>query len=111
MKSAARGRQAQQRGRPSSGSRASAEDEGKRHSSSSRETGGDAAWRRGKPGDRNGEFSPDLLYKDERDREALESMNEFEREAELARRYEELVRERQRKELLRRQDQDRKSKA
>lgn len=31
-------------------------------------------------------------------------MNEFEREAELARRYEELVRERQRKELLRKQD-------
>ncbi|CBZ52091.1 conserved hypothetical protein [Neospora caninum Liverpool] len=105
--SSGRGRQAP-RGRPSSSSRV-ADDEG-RQSSSSRETG-DAWGRRGRPGDKNGEFSPDLLYKDERDREALESMNEFEREAELARRYEELVRERQRKELLRRQDQDRKSTA
>lgn len=36
--------------------------------------------------------------------QALESLNEFERERELTRRYEEFVRERQREELLNRND-------
>ncbi|PFH32871.1 RNA polymerase-associated protein RTF1 [Besnoitia besnoiti] len=105
-----RGRYSQQRGRLSASSRASA-DEGKGSADASL-SGRRArqAEDRGAVGSA-GEFNPDFLYKDEQDREALESMNEFEREAELARRYEELVRERQRKELLRRRDKDKKSKA
>ncbi|OEH80319.1 RNA polymerase-associated protein rtf1 [Cyclospora cayetanensis] len=47
------------------------------------------------------EFDAELLYRDDNDKKALESMNEFQREAELARRYEEVARERQRAELLR----------
>eukprot|EP00920_Eleutheroschizon_duboscqi_P038163 GHVT01091213.1.p1 GENE.GHVT01091213.1~~GHVT01091213.1.p1 ORF type:complete len:658 (-),score=161.25 GHVT01091213.1:298-2271(-) len=43
---------------------------------------------------------PPALYRDEEDRRALEQMNEFDREAELARRYEEKIRERQRRELI-----------
>ncbi|KAL8270921.1 hypothetical protein Esti_005133 [Eimeria stiedai] len=46
------------------------------------------------------DFDAELLYRDDSDKKALESMNEFEREAELARRYEEVARERQRAELL-----------
>ncbi|KAL8426741.1 hypothetical protein Efla_002255 [Eimeria flavescens] len=54
------------------------------------------------------EFDAEFLYKDDNDKKAscliaaaaLESMNEFQREAELARRYEEVARERQRAELL-----------
>ncbi|CDJ43935.1 hypothetical protein ETH_00021305 [Eimeria tenella] len=45
-------------------------------------------------------FDAESLYRDASDKKALESLNEFQREAELARRYEEFARQRQREELL-----------
>ncbi|CDI84491.1 hypothetical protein, conserved [Eimeria acervulina] len=45
-------------------------------------------------------FDAESLYRDASDKKALESLNEFQREAELARRYEEVARRRQREELL-----------
>ncbi|KAF8818529.1 Rna polymerase-associated protein RTF1 [Cardiosporidium cionae] len=46
------------------------------------------------------QWNPDTLYRDEQDRERLDAMKEFEREAELARRHEEHRREKQRKQLF-----------